>query len=110
MMPHEVMGLSHADALSEGLRLHGHKEVPTPSCMHLECSLGAASALIEFEFEPAENGGRDSPSWEASLTVTGAFINGAWVGTDQFAADVTDAWHKAAVKHLREMIRDRECA
>ena len=108
MTPREILGLSHAAAVAELSRLRGDLETPLSNCMHITSRLGGAKVLIEAEYEPSEHGGRDGPSWGKSWAVTDAFVNGSWVGADQFAPHVSEAWHKAVIAHLQKMMRDRE--
>lgn len=109
MTPRAIAALSHADALAELRRLHGYDSDPLSGAIVINACLGNATVKLEFEVEPGEDGGRDSPSWDDSVTLLGVLVNGAWIETELFDSDVVDAWQQAATDWLAEQ-RDSDQA
>lgn len=65
----------------------------TKHCGHARMTLGDATVLVEFEFEPEDGDGWNLPHTPASFTVNGVLINGAWCDPqDVVPASVIERW------------------
>ena len=54
--------------------------------------LGQSKVLVEFEYEPECLGYGDHPDESAQVNITGAYINGEFVGAESFAEWVVESW------------------
>lgn len=93
------LAVAHAAELA---RLQGHDADAQVGAIIIDACLGNAGVRLEFEVEPAQDGGRDDPSWDESVTLLGVLINGAWIGMEFFDGEVTDRWEQAALDYLQE--------
>lgn len=58
---------------------------------------------IDVELEPAQNGGRTDPSWDASVEVTGIYVPGCQDDLTEYLDDtVKEAIEEAAYDYLLE--------
>ena len=102
MTPRAIAALSHADALAELRRLHGYDATAQTGAIIIDAFLGDAEVKLEFDVEPAQDGGRDDPSWDESVELLGVLINGCWVGVEHFDSDLRDQWQQRAIDWLAE--------
>jgi hypothetical protein len=102
MSPRELLYLPHDAALRELARLYGHDAIAQTEAIIIDAYLGDASVRLEFEVEAGQDGGRDDPSWDESVTLLGVLVNGCWCDVDLFDSDMRDQWEQAATDWLQE--------
>jgi hypothetical protein len=86
--------------------LGGRNATPQAGCIHAWCSLDSADVLVEFEHEPADGDGWNSPRYAESCTPINVLVNGNWISADEFDDDTRTAWAEKALEHLQAMRDD----
>lgn len=109
MTPRAIKALSHADAQAELMRLNGYDATAQTGALIIDAFLGDANVRLEFEVEEAQDGGRDDPSWDESVTLLGVLVNGCWCDIELFDSDLQDQWMQRATDWLQEQ-RDSDMA
>ena len=101
--------LRAAQELADELaKLQGIGHQPQNGCFHVECHIGDADVLVEFEHEPSDGDGWNEPHVDESLEPLCALVNGVWVEADQFDSDVVERWTKAGWEHLQKLAEQDE--
>lgn len=91
------------DLADELAKLQGIGHQPQEGCFHVECHLGDADVLVEFEHEPSDGDGWNEPRIEESIEPLCALVNGIWVEADQFDSDVVERWTQSGWEHLKAL-------
>jgi hypothetical protein len=106
MTPRAISALSKDDAHAELMRLYGHDSTAQVGGIIIDAFLGDADVKLEFEVEEGQDGGRDDPSWDDSITLLGVLVNGCWCDVDLFDSDMRNQWEQRAIDWLQEQRDD----